>query len=184
MDGKYSFSLSLDELVSQKLKSSDEIDSVRLRQLKKLSEDGKLRQRALEWLLNRPHSTREFKDYMYRKKADPKLTESLIEEFGQKSYLNDVNFGVWLVELRQRAGKSNRAITAELFKKGLSREDVGTAMEGQKDSELERLKLLIAKKSQLPRYQADPQKLAKYLVTQGFDWQLVKQALVVDEPNY
>src|SRR5437879_3122193 len=81
VDGKYSFSLSLNELVEEKLKHNEEIDGARLKQLKKLSEDGKLRMRAMEWVMNRPHSTREFKDYMYRKKADPQMSQQLIDEF-------------------------------------------------------------------------------------------------------
>lgn len=180
VDGKYSFSLSLDELVAQKLRKDDEVDGVRLARLKKLSEDGKLRLKALAWVMNRPHSVKEFKDYMYKKKADPGLTERLIEEFRQKKYLNDVAFGVWLVELRQRTGRSNRAITSELFKKGLPREDVLRVLEGQEENELERLKLLISKKSQLSRYRDNPQKLAQYLAAQGFSYGDVKQALALD----
>ena len=184
LNGKYGFSLSLNELATEKLKNGDEVDKANLVRLKKVSEDGKLRARALEWLLNRPHSTREFKDYMFRKKANPSLTESLELEFSQKGYLDDISYGAWLVGLRQRAGKSNRAITAELFKKGLSRQDVARVMEGQEESEYERLKLLISKKSRLPRYQNDPQKLAKYLVSQGFSWQDVKEALALDNFKY
>src|SRR5438132_333467 len=86
VDGKYSFSLSLNELVTEKLKNDEEIDGSRLKKLKKLSEDGKVKMRALAWVMNRPHSTREFRDYMFRKKADPALAEDLIEEFTAKKY--------------------------------------------------------------------------------------------------
>lgn len=181
LDGKYSFSLSLDELLAQQLKKDNELDGVRLKRLKKLSEDGKLRMRALEWLMGRPHSAKEFKDYMWRKKADPELTKNLILEFGQKKYLSDISFGAWLVELRQRAGKSNRQIRAELFSKGLSKEDVEIVLEGQEENELERLRNLITKKSQIARYRDDPTKLAKYLVNQGFSWSDVRESLAVEQ---
>jgi regulatory protein len=183
VDGKYSFSLSLDELVAEKLKNDEEIDGSRLKKLRKLSEDGKLRTRALEWTLNRPHSIREFRDYMFRKKADESLTLQLIDEFSQKGYLDEVGFARWLVELRQRAGKSNRQIRAELFKKGISRDVVEGTIETDADGEEERLRLLAAKKSHLARYRDDPYKLAKYLVTQGFDYQLVKQVLALNQPE-
>ncbi|MEX1995188.1 MAG: hypothetical protein WD887_00210, partial [Candidatus Saccharimonadales bacterium] len=71
VDNKYSFSLSLDELVAQKLKKDTQLDEARLKTLKKLSADGKSRARALNWLLIRPHSTRELQDYLRRKKTDP-----------------------------------------------------------------------------------------------------------------
>lgn len=178
IDGKYTFSLSLDELLAERLKKDQQIDEARLKVLKKLSADGKLRTRTLEWLLNRPHSTRELRDYLYRKKADPALTEKLVKEFAARKYLNDEAYGHWLVELRKRAGKSNRAIRAELFKKGLSRQIADEVLATKTNGEEERLKKLIAKKQRLPRYRSDPQKLAKYLVNQGFDWSLVKQNLI------
>lgn len=180
LDEKYSFSLSLDELVKYKLKNGDDLDAADVKKYKKISEDGKLRARALEWLLNRPHSIREFKDYLYRKKADPQLGESLIAEFSQKKYLDETKFGQWFVELQARRAKSDRAIRAELFKKGLDRELVDQLMQDSDSSEEQRLKELVAKKRQSARYKNDPTKLAKYLTSQGFSWQSVKQALALD----
>jgi regulatory protein len=146
IDGKYSFSLTLDELVRERLKNDEEIDGSRLKKLKKISEDGKIRMRALAWAMNRPHSVREFRDYLYRKKG-------------------------------------NRQITAELFKKGLDRETIDQAMQTDADDEMARLRSLITKKMALPRYQADPQKLAQYLMRQGFSYLLIKEALALNQPE-
>lgn len=180
LDGKYSFSLSLDELLKEKIKTSDELDVVAEKRLKKISADGKLRARTLEWLLNRPHSTRELRDYLYRKKAEPEMTDALVREFSDKGYLDDRKFGQWLVELQKRRAKSNQAIRLGLFKKGISRELVDEIMRGGGDDEAERLKIVVAKKQKLTRYKNNPQKLAKYLTSQGFSWQDVEQALLPD----
>lgn len=177
VDEKYSFSLNLDELITHKLKKDQELSEADIKRLKKISDDGKLRARSLEWLLNRPHSIREFKDYLYRKKADPELTEVLMQEFSDKSYLNEQKFGQWLIELQQRRGKSNRQVRAELFKKGLGREMIDELMEGDTNDESQRLKALIIKKRQASRYKNDPQKLMQYLVHQGFSYSLVKEVL-------
>lgn len=179
VDEKYGFSLSLDELLAQKLKKDQELSEADVKRLKKISDDGKLRARSLEWLLNRPHSIREFKDYLYRKKADPELAVALIQEFSQKNYLNEQRFGEWFVELQSRRGKSNRAIKAELFKKGIDREMADKLLEGDPEGEIQRLNSLVTKKRKAARYKSDPQKLAKYLAAQGFDWQDVKQALAI-----
>src|SRR3989338_9571855 len=114
LDGKYGFSLSLDELLHEKLKNGDELDKAAEKRLKKISADCKLRARTLEWLLNRPHSTRELRDYLYRKKAELEIINSLVEEFSAKGYLDDAKFAVWLIELQKRRGKSDRAIRSEL----------------------------------------------------------------------
>jgi hypothetical protein len=79
VDNKYEFSLSLDELVKYKLKNNDELTAADVKKYKKISADGKLRGRSLEWLMNRPHSEREFRDYLYRKKAEPDQIDGLVK---------------------------------------------------------------------------------------------------------
>lgn len=182
VDGNYEFSLSLDELVKYKLKNSQELDKAELKKFKKISADGKLRARALEWLLNRPHSEREFRDYLYKKKVEPEQIDSLIAEFTGKGYLDNSKFAAWFVELQARRGKSDRAIRSELYKKGISREIADDVLP-QAVSEESRLNEMIAKKGRLSRYKNDPEKLMRYLVSQGFGWQEVKAALNSNDPE-
>jgi regulatory protein len=177
VDGKYEFSLSLDELIKYKLKNNDKFDKADVKKFKKISADGKLRARALEWLMNRPHSEREFRDYLYRKKVEPEQIDSLVNEFTEKGYLDNAKFTAWFTELQARRGKSDRAIRAELFKKGISREMADETLEAGAGDEAERLKATIEKKRNLSRYKNDPQKLMQYLISQGFSWQLVKDEL-------
>lgn len=183
VDGKYEFSLSLDELVKYKLKNNAELDENDIKRYKKISADGKLRARALEWLLNRPHSEREFRDYLYRKKIEPEQIQSLVDEFTEKGYLDNAKFAVWFTELQSRRGKSDRAIRAELFKKGIGRESVDESIEDSAGDETERLQELIKKKASLSRYRNDPQKFMRYLVGKGFSWQLVKEQLAADKSD-
>ena len=177
VDEKYSFSFSLDELVKYKIAKDQELSAGDVKKFKKLSDDGKLRQRCLEWLLNRPHSTREFKDYLYRKKADPDLTQKFIEEFTTRGYLDDVKFASWFIDLQARKNKSQRAIRMKLIRKGISGEALDTALEAEPIDEEAALRELIAKKRTLSRYQADPLKLKRYLVGQGFRYDLIKRLL-------
>lgn len=177
LDGQYSFSLTLDQLADARIKNGDDLVVADVKNFEKLSADGKLRARALEWLLNRPHSTREFKDYLYRKKADAELIESLILEFSRKKYLDDAKYTRWLVDMGQRKAKSNRAIAAELTAKGISREVVGEVLGEVGNNENERLKMLIEKKKNNSRYVSDSQKFIKYLTSQGFSYTDVKEAL-------
>ena len=176
VDGKYSFSLSLDEVIAEKIKTGVELDTAQLKRLQKISTDGKIKARALAWLLNRPHSSREFTDYLRRKKADPELIENLLEIFSAKKYLNDAAYAKWLAELRGRAGKSDRAIRSELFSKGIDREVIEEVLESG-NGEQERLKILIAKKQKIPRYKNNEVKLKQYLVGQGYGYQLIKETL-------
>lgn len=179
VEGKYSFSLSLNELVAERLKLNQEIDEAGLKRLKKLSVDGKLKNRALEWTLNRPRSTRELKDYLYRKKAEPEQMQGIAEEFEIRGYISDLNFANWLVDMRRRGGKSDRFISGELLKKGVNREIIAeTLKKGNEDNtELDRLKSLVEKKCNLARYKNDEQKFKMFLLRRGFNYDDIKTVL-------
>jgi len=177
VDAEYSFSLSLDELVKHRLKNGDELTASDVKKYKKISADGKLRARALEWLLNRPRSEREFRDYLYKKKAEPDQIDGLVTEFTDKSYLDNTKFTEWYAELLTRRNKSDRQIRAELFKKGIARELVDSVLEQNAGKEEQRLKEIVAKKGSLPRYKNDPLKLKQYLARQGFSYNAINEAL-------
>jgi regulatory protein len=183
VDGNYSFSLSLSELVAEKLKNKQELSDADIKRLKKISEDGKMRLRSLNWLLMRPHSVREFSDYLKRKKAEPELAESLSREFGERKYLDDKSFAKWFSENRARKNKSDRAIRSELFSKGVSREVIDEILGAEEKDEASRLKELIAKKQKSARYKNDSEKLARYLIQQGYSWSLVKDNLLSTRPE-
>ncbi len=67
INDKYAFSLDISQVVDFKLKVGLEISEKELAEYKKASEFGKLYQRTLEWVLMRPRSVRETKDYLNRK---------------------------------------------------------------------------------------------------------------------
>src|SRR6185437_15656100 len=100
-------------------------------------------------------------------------------EFTDKSYLDNTKFTEWYAELLTRRNKSDRQIRAELFKKGIDRELVDSTLEESEGDEINRLKQLIAKKSQLPRYKNDPLKFKQYLARQGFGYDQINEVLKI-----
>ena len=181
VDEKYSLSLTLDQLLEEKLKKDDELDEVRLKELKKLSDEGKLRARALEWLMTRPHSTRELRDYLFKKKTEKELISALVDEFTEKNYLNDQEFARWFTEQRLRKNRSIRAVEVELASKGISRDIVNSIKKGYASEETDQVALdnLIQKLRTRTRYQ-DEEKLKAYLYSKGFRYDDIKQALAKD----
>lgn len=67
VNSKYAFSLDISQVVDFKLKVGSEILEEKLSEYKKASEFGKLYQRTLEWVLVRPRSEREVRDYLRKK---------------------------------------------------------------------------------------------------------------------
>ena len=176
IDNQYTLSLTLDQILSQKLKVGLELDQSVIKQLQKLSEDGKMRAKALEWVLLRPHSQKELKQEWQKKQVQPELISSICDEFARKGYQNDEAFARWWVENRARKNKSDRAIGDELRQKGISNEIISSALH-KVDSQKERLAALVCQKRQLPKYQADPVKFKRYLLGKGFAYSDIVEVL-------
>ena len=180
VDGRYSFSLTIAEVVDYKVRIDSEFDEAGLDELKKASSDGKVRMRAYEWLLNRPHSTRELRDYLRRKKVETELIEKLISDFTEKKVLSDDRFAEWFTERAARKHKSARMTQNELRGKGVQREAAAATTVAVDD--MASLEVLIAKLATRPRYSDQP-RLIRYLQGKGFSYGDIKEALKLREPE-
>ena len=67
VNDKFLLSLDVAQVVDYKLKVGKELSEQELSELKKASEFGKLYQRTLEWVLIRPRSEKEVRDYLFKK---------------------------------------------------------------------------------------------------------------------
>lgn len=166
VDGKYTLSLTTNQLLDQEIKIGKELDESDVKVLTKLSEDGKMRSRALEWVLSRPHSSRELSDYLFKKKADSHLSVQIQQEFIDKNYQNDEQFAKWWIDNRVRKNKSDLSIKTELRQKGVAQELIDEYLK-QETSAKERLKQLIIKKRLKVKYPEEI-KLKQYLAGKGF----------------
>ena len=173
VNGKYSFSLDISQVVDFHLKKGLVISEEQLEEYKRASEFGKLYQRALEWVLVRLRSEKETYDYLYKKiyekKLDKEYINRIIDRLKEKKYLNDENFARYYVENRfVKKGISKKRLRMELMKKGVAANIIDEVLDGRNDEE--EIKKMIAKK----RAKYDDEKLTLYLCRQGFDYQLVK----------
>ena len=75
VNGKYAFSLDVAQVVDMGVKIGRVISEEELADYKRASEFGKAYQRALEWVLMRPRSVRELKDYLKRREIQGEAKE-------------------------------------------------------------------------------------------------------------
>lgn len=75
VNGKYAFSLDVAQVVDMGVKIGRVISEEELADYKRASEFGKAYQRALEWVLMRPRSVRELKDYLKRREMQGEAKE-------------------------------------------------------------------------------------------------------------
>ncbi len=194
LDGRFAFSLDVAQVVELGVKVDQELSPERLKELQDASEFGKLYQRTLEWVLTRPHSIRETRDYLRRRQIKRRqlnrqrereekkplaelrdgMMELVVERLIAKGYLNDEKFAAYYIENRYvRRGISHKRLRMELQKKGVDTDIVNRLLSQEARDEDEEIMKMIAKK----RKKYDDYKLVNYLVRQGFGFQMAKEAV-------
>lgn len=196
VDGKYRFSLDIFQVGELGLKVGKEYTEAELEALEEESAFGKLYARALEYTMLRPHSTKEIRDYLWKKTLSKKIrskktgelyerkgvskeiTERVLKRLIEKNYVNDRVFAEWWFENRNiQKGTSRRKMYNELLSKGVSKEVIEDIVQKSTRDEKSELAKVIAKKSS--RY-TDEKKFMAYLLRQGFDYDDIKAALSED----
>lgn len=188
VDGKFQFGLDVSQVVDLGLKVGLDVDETRLSELKTESQFGKLYTQAVNYILIRPRSVGEVRDYLWRRSQPrllksgrktaslpPELADRVVNRLLEKGYLDDVKFTTWWVENRfVKKGVSQRRLRLDLIKKGVSGDIIDQVLDSTTRTDSDELQKAITKNAR--RY-TDPQKLIAYLVRQGFDYDDVKQAV-------
>lgn len=198
VDGKYRFSLDVFQVGELGIRLGKEYSEAELGELEEESQFGKLYARTLEYIMMRPHSGREVKDYLYRKTltkkrlqqqpgndgerkiievkgVSPEVVDRVYRRLVEKRYIDDEKFAQWWVENRNvRKGSSLRKIGVELRAKGVATDIIEQVLgETERNDQSELQKIIIKKRN---KYE-DPQKLMQYLARQGFSYDDIKSAL-------
>ena len=192
VDGKYRFSLDVFQLGSLGIKIGAEYDEAEIVALEQESRFGKLYARALEYCFMRPHSSKEVRDYLYRKTRPTRiktgelkegvsveLTTRVFDRLVEKGYINDQAFARGWIENRSLTkGASRRKLSAELSAKGIDRSITEQLLGETERTDADELqKVILKKRSRYP----DEQKLIAYLARLGFSYDDIKSALRSDD---
>ena len=183
VNNEYSFSLDIAQLVDEKLKIGTVLTAEKLNELKDKSEYGKLYQRTLEWVLTRPHSIKETKDYLFKKEVRSerdisRFRDEILERLMLKGHLDDKRFAEYYIENRfVSKGISKKRMRMELMKKGIKSEIIDEVLNSSARNDEAEIKKIIAKK----RNKYDDEKLINYLVRQGFGFELART--LVQDPD-
>ena len=193
VDGKFRFSLDIFQVADLGIRVGKDYTDEQLVELETESQFGKLYGRALEYCLMRPHSSKEVRDYLYRKTRATKVrnrrtgelkersgvsqavVDRVYERLVEKGYIDDEKFTrFWVTNRNLTKGASRRKLQAELAAKGVDRSIVDTMLLESERTDVDELKkIIIKKRSRYP----DDQKFMQYLARQGFSYDDIKQAL-------
>ncbi len=194
---KFFCSLDISQVIDFHLKIGKELSDEEKSRLKRASEFGKFYQRALEYSLMRPHSSKEMMDYLKKKTMprkvrvkNPKTGQSEIKEkqgydasliqlvynrLEERGYINDERFArLWIENHNASKGTSTKKLRLELRQKGVSRQIIDKVFSETSRNDREELRKIIAKKR--ARYKNE-QKLVQYLLRIGFSYSDISDAL-------
>lgn len=189
LDGRYSFSLTVDQLASFNFKKGDDLSLEEVEAYKDESSYGKLKAVALDYLLLRTRSKKEFRDYLFRKtlptydKKGKKIirytdaqAKRVYEHFLNTKYLDDELFvKTWVENRNLKKGVSKKKLYQELRQKGIEDHVIEQALGASGRDDLGELKKVLAKKAE--RYKGDDNKLIRYLASLGFNYEDIKKAI-------
>ena len=187
VDYSYSFSITEEDLVKEKLKIGLELSDKRLDELKFQGKFGLYFNKTLNFLSYRPRSEKEVLDKLKEftkkdKDVNEQVKEELIKVVFEKvkrlGFVSDADFGKWFIEQRQLSRKPSGEfkIKRELWQKGLKKELVeellesGTSDEGGLALQAAEKKLKAYQRLEKQEFK---QKMVAFLVRQGFGFDTV-----------
>jgi len=190
VDGKYSFSLTIEQINQLKIKIGNIYEASDIETFKKESRIGKAYLNAVIYCMLRPRSQKEVKEYLF-KKTIPKITKSgkkesaidqseaeiIFDKIMSKKYVDDTRFAqYWLENRFLKKGISRRKLINELKLKGLDQQTINDAISNDTRNDKEEIKKIISRKSK----SYNSEKLFSYLIRQGFNYEDVKSELNID----
>jgi regulatory protein len=195
LDHQFTFSLPLEEVYRQKLKTGLQLTKEQSEKLLKLGNYAKLLDRTIKYISFRPRSEKEITDWLIQKvKLLPgSLTFSmLIKKLKQLDLHNDRKFAEWWIKQRQTfKPRGPRLLRQELRQKGVSLEIVDQVLE-KIPRQTENIRQLMLKKiQQIKKTRKTNNKITKeqnkditsklrnFLLRKGYHYDQIKT--VIDE---
>jgi len=129
IDGKFRFSLTIAQIADFKLKVGKILSDEDVNTIQKASDFGKLFQRTLEYALSRPHSEKEVRDYLKRKKMKREIEQKRYDSFIER-LKNDEEYKERVKEIRSNVRDKNKRLSEKDFTEDNRFEYTGRAKTG------------------------------------------------------
>ncbi|MFC1711353.1 RecX family transcriptional regulator [Patescibacteria group bacterium] len=193
LDGKFSFGLSLNEVVKSGLAVGQSFSQKQLELFLFKSILEKFYHKTINFLSFRPRSKKEIVDYLKKNyyklpaitpKLAEKLNKNILEKLKKQNLIGDLEFAKWWVEQRLTFNpRGLNLLRAELYKKGVKREIVEEVLKSiDRDKQIVLAQKIINKKIKLYKNLKNiklKQKMYSFLARRGFDYEVIKT--VIDE---
>ena len=178
VDGRFCCGLTLETAVKNRLKAGMIITPERLAEIQLESEKDVAFDKALTHLSATRKTEKEIRDFLSKKGYLPAVIEYVMEKLRGYDFVNDTDYAKAYVDFSANK-KGGRLIRMELRQKGLTDEDIDSALqdvstETQEDAAVKILQKYLRSKEITKE---TLQKAFRYLMGKGFDCDVAKTAL-------
>lgn len=126
-----------------------------------------------------PRTSAEVRRRLLRAGYEPEIADEVVADLETAGLLDDARFSAdWVESRSRRKGLGRTRLSAELLRKGVSREQTQEAVSSvDREAELDMALALARKRLGLddPRDAAVRRKVAAYLQRRGYNWEIVEQ---------
>ena len=186
LDGSFAFGLYEDSVLKFGLRTEDELDEKKIKEMREFDEFGYGKKAAYSFLAYKPRSKKELVKKLKQKKVSDKIIDDIIELLEKQKYLDDKIYAKSYLEDKLNSKPIGRRLAKLiLFEKGIDKELIESTIDENysEDKEFELAKKLMEKFEKKVKYK-DPadkkNKCYRYLISKGFDYETAGRVLKIN----
>lgn len=185
VDGEYSFSTDSEDVIEFGIKIDNEYDEASIKELIHNCQYKKAFNDACRILSARPKTRMEMENKL-KLKYDDAVIDEVVKKLQEYDYLNDTEFvRLWVEERKRLKPAGKKKIANELRAKGIEKQVVDEAIEqlipDDLDTAVDIIKKRISRAGGAPEDRKSIQKLYRYLLYRGFDYDTIHRALEISK---
>ena len=186
LDGSFAFGLYEDSVLKYGLRTEDELDEKKIKEMREFDEFGYGKKAAYSFLAYKPRSKKELVKKLRQKKVSDSIIDDIIELLEKQKYLDDKTFAKSYLEDKLNSKPIGRRLAKlKLFEKGVDKELIETTIDENysEDKEFELAAKLMEKFEKKVKHKdtADKRnKCYRYLISKGFDYETAGRVLKIN----
>lgn len=186
VEEQFAFVLYKSELSRYRIVTDEEITEDTFQKIKKEVILKRAKLRALHLLNDMDRTEMQLRTKLKQGFYTEDIIEQTIEYVKSFGYIGDASYARRYIQSRQK-NKSKKEIYVELCKKGVTKEEIDSAMEEcyENQGEEEAIRTLLRKKKYNPEQasEVETQKIYGYLARKGFSYDQIRQVIQVSDWN-
>lgn len=186
LDGSFAFGLYEDSVLKYGLRTEDELDEKKIKEMREFDEFGFGKKAAYSFLAYKPRSKKELVKKLKQKKVSDNIIDDIIELLEKQKYLDDKTYAKSYLEDKLNSKPIGRRLAKlKLFEKGIDKELIEKTIDENysEDKEFELAAKLMEKFEKKVKHK-DPadkrNKCYRYLISKGFDYETAGRVLKIN----